>query len=83
MSENRHEQIAGLLLDFCNRQGVLFIKDLTLAHLTTWQSDWSVKAPQARRSRQEKVKNFLLHGLGNDLDESGHRLERRQGQDER
>ena len=59
MSENRHEQIAGLLLDFCNRQGVLFIKDLTLAHLTTWQSDWSVKAPQARRSRQEKVKNFL------------------------
>jgi integrase/recombinase XerD len=57
----RHEYVTSLLLDFCERQGVLFIKDLTLAHLTTWQSDWSVKAPQARRSRQEKVKNFLKY----------------------
>jgi site-specific recombinase XerD len=63
----RHEQIAGLLLDFCNRQGVLFIKDLTLAHLTTWQSDWSVKAPQARRSRQEKVKNFLKYCMASGM----------------
>lgn len=55
----RHKHIAGLLLDFCNREGVLFIKDLTLAHLTTWQAGWTLKAPQAMRSRQEKVKNFL------------------------
>jgi integrase/recombinase XerD len=57
----RHEHTTGLLIDFCNRQGILFIKDLTLAHLTAWQVDWTVKAPQARRSRQEKVKNFLKY----------------------
>src|SRR6266699_6827068 len=26
----RHKHIASLLLDFCNREGILFIKDLTL-----------------------------------------------------
>lgn len=57
----RHEHITGLLLDFCNREGVLFIKDLSLVHLTTWQAQWTLKAPQARRGRQEKVKNFLKY----------------------
>jgi site-specific recombinase XerD len=52
----RHKYITALLLDFCNREGVLFIKDLNLTHLTAWQAQWTVKAPQARRSRQEKVK---------------------------
>ncbi len=63
----RHEQIAKLLLDFCNREGVLFIKDLTLAHLTTWQAQWTLKAPQARRSRQEKVRNFLKYCLSSGM----------------
>jgi site-specific recombinase XerD len=57
----RHKYITALLLDFCNREGVLFIKDLNLTHLTAWQAQWTVKAPQARRSRQEKVKNFLKY----------------------
>jgi integrase/recombinase XerD len=55
----RHEHITGLLLEFCNRQGIMFVKDITLAHLTTWRSQWTLKSPQARRSRQEKVKNFF------------------------
>ncbi len=63
----RHEQITKLLLDFCNREGVLFIKDLTLAHLTTWQAQWTLKAPQARRSRQEKVRNFLKYCLSSGM----------------
>ena len=63
----RHEQITRLLLDFCNREGILFIKDLTLAHLTTWQAQWTLKAPQARRSRQEKVKNFLKYCLSSGM----------------
>jgi integrase/recombinase XerD len=63
----RHEQITRLLLDFCNREGILFIKDLTLAHLTSWQAQWTLKAPQARRSRQEKVKNFLKYCLSSGM----------------
>src|SRR5947207_13493136 len=55
------------LVEFCDRQGVLLIKDLTLAHLTTWQAQWTLKAPQARRSRQEKVRNFLKYCLSSGM----------------
>jgi len=37
----RHEQIMRALAEFCDRQGILLIKDVTLAHLTMWQSQWS------------------------------------------
>jgi len=55
------------LAEFCDRQGILLIKDATLAHLTTWQSQWTLKAPQARRSRQEKVRNFFKYCLANGM----------------
>jgi site-specific recombinase XerD len=55
----RHEYITGLLLVFCNRENIVFLKDVNLAHLTSWRAEWSLKSPQARRSRQEKVKNFF------------------------
>ena len=55
------------LVEFCDRQGVLLIQDVTLAHLTMWQSRWTLKAPQARRSRQEKVRNFFKYCLANGM----------------
>jgi len=60
----RHEYITGLLLDFCTQRNVYFIKDVTLAHLTEWRANWTLKSPQARRSRQEKVKNFFKFCAG-------------------
>ena len=63
----RHEQIMRALAEFCDRQGILLIKDVTLAHLTMWQSQWTLKAPQARRSRQEKVRNFFKYCLANGM----------------
>ncbi len=63
----RHEQITKLLLDFCDRQGIFFAKDITLDHLNTWQSAWTLKAPQAVRSRQEKVKNFFKYCLASGM----------------
>jgi site-specific recombinase XerD len=61
----RHEQITKSLVDFCNHEGVLFIKDITLDHLNMWQASWPLKAPQARRSRQEKARNFFKYCLAN------------------
>ena len=55
----RHEHTTADLLKFCNAQGIDFIKDITLSHLGSWRGTWNVQAPQARRSRQEKVKNFF------------------------
>ena len=55
----RHTYITGLLLEFCKRQGIVAIRDITLAHLGAWRSEWTVKSAQARRSFQEKVRNFF------------------------
>ena len=60
----RHKFITGLFLNFCNRMGIVFIKDITLSHLTTWRSEWTLKSAQARRSRQEKIKNFFKFCFG-------------------
>jgi integrase/recombinase XerD len=63
----RHKHITKQLLEFCNHEGILFIKDVTLAHLTTWRGQWTLKAPQARRSCQEKVRNFFKFCLGSGM----------------
>jgi site-specific recombinase XerD len=61
----RHEHIMGDLQTYCNQNGILFVKDLTLDHLNKWQTGWTVKAPQAVRSQQEKVRNFFKYALAN------------------
>jgi integrase/recombinase XerD len=63
----RHEHITADLLKFCNHEGIFFVKDITLHHLTTWRGQWTVKAPQARRSRQEKVRNFFKFCFGSGM----------------
>lgn len=46
----RHKYITDLLLAFCERERIVYIKDVTLAHLTSWRTEWTLKAPEARRS---------------------------------
>src|SRR5207247_11123922 len=48
--------------------------DVTLAHLTMWQSQWTLKAPRARRSRQEKVRNFFKYCLANGMIATNHAI---------
>jgi site-specific recombinase XerD len=55
----RHKYTTSLLLEFCKRQGIQFVKDITVSHLGSWRSEWTVKTPQARRAFQEKVRNFF------------------------
>jgi site-specific recombinase XerD len=55
----RHLYITGLLKGYCQRQGIQYVRDITVAHLGSWRAEWPVKTPQARRSFQEKVKNFF------------------------
>lgn len=63
----RHEHITKQLLEFCNRRGILFIKDVTLDVLTSWRGEWTVKAPQARRSMQEKLRNCFKFCFGSGM----------------
>lgn len=38
---------------------MFFVKDITLAHLTTWRASWPFKSPLVKRSWQERTKSFF------------------------
>ena len=44
---------------FCDTAGIYFVKDITLAHLTTWRAAWPFVSPLAKRNNQERVKGFF------------------------
>jgi len=55
----KHTLTLSRLQDFCDKQGVFFVKDITLAHLTTWRASWPFKSPLVKRSWQERTKAFF------------------------
>jgi len=58
----RYEHVLNQLLDFCNRNAVVFVRDITADHLEAWLTSevWaSLKSLHARRSHGEKVRNFF------------------------
>jgi site-specific recombinase XerD len=55
----KHKLTLSRLQAFCDREGLLFIKDVTLAHLTTWRAKWTFDSPLAKRNNQERVKGFF------------------------
>jgi len=58
----RYEHALSQLLDFCNRNGVIFVRDITADHLDAWLTSevWtSLKSLHARRSHGEKIRNFF------------------------
>ena len=55
----KHKHTLKRLQEFCDKAGVFFVKDITLAHLTTWRASWPFKSPLVKRSWQERVKAFF------------------------
>ena len=55
----KHTHTLKRLQDFCDKQGTFFVKDITLAHLTTWRASWPFRSPLVKRSWQERVKAFF------------------------
>ena len=55
----KHTRTMKRLQDFCDKQGVFFAKDITLAHLTSWRATWPFNSPLAKRNNQERVKSFF------------------------
>jgi integrase/recombinase XerD len=55
----KHTHTLKRLQDFCDKQGIFFVKDITLAHLTTWRASWPFRSPLVKRSWQERVKAFF------------------------
>lgn len=55
----KHNHTLKRLQDFCDRAEILYVKDITLAHLTTWRASWPFKSPLVKRSWQERTKAFF------------------------
>jgi hypothetical protein len=56
---HKHTHTLKRLQDFCDKQAIFFVKDITLAHLTTWRASWPFRSPLVKRSWQERVKAFF------------------------
>jgi len=62
LSENtlyKHTLTLKRLQEFCDKEGVFFVKDISLSHLTTWRASWPFKSPLVKRSWQERIKAFF------------------------
>jgi integrase/recombinase XerD len=55
----KHTLTLNRLQAFCDQEGIYFVKDITLAHLTTWRATWAFESPLAKRNNQERVKSFF------------------------
>lgn len=55
----RHKAVMTLLQEFCAARGIAMLKDIKLPDVTEWQYTWKLKSAAAKRSRQEKVRNFF------------------------
>lgn len=62
LSENtlyKHTLTLKRLQTFCDAEGIFFVKDIALSHLTTWRAAWTFESPLAKRNNQERVKSFF------------------------
>ena len=55
----KHTLTLNRLQTYCDKEGVFFVKDITLAHLTSWRAGWAFESPLAKRNNQERVKSFF------------------------
>ena len=55
----KHKLTLDRLQSFCEGEGLFFLKDVTLSHLTTWRARWTFESPLAKRNNQERVKSFF------------------------
>ncbi len=56
---SKHKLTMSRLQKHCDREGLMFIRDLTLSHLTSWRATWPFKSPIAKRNNQERVRAFF------------------------
>jgi integrase/recombinase XerD len=59
----KHRRMTALLLDYCHRKNLLFIRELTLPHLTAHRAEWdkNLKSKLSRRNNQGRLKEFFRY----------------------
>lgn len=59
----KHRRTLRLLLDYCYRKNLSFIRELTLPHLTAHRAEWEENLPSklSRRNNQGRIKEFFRY----------------------
>ena len=59
----KHRRMTALLLDYCHRNNLHFIRDLRLPHLTAHRAEWdsNLKSKLSRRNNQGRLKEFFRY----------------------
>jgi integrase len=59
----KHRRMTALLLGYCHRKNLLFIRDVTLPHLTAHRAEWeqNFKSKLSRRNNQGRLKEFFRY----------------------
>ena len=55
----KHTLTLNRLQTFCDTEGLFFVKDISLSHLTSWRAAWPFESRLAKRNTQERVKSFF------------------------
>ena len=60
---SKHRLTTSRLLDFCRRKDILFIRDITLPHLTEHRVEWDeyFDRPLCKRTNQERLRSFFRY----------------------
>lgn len=57
----KHKLTLSRLQAFCDAKDILYVKNITLHHLTSWRANWTFVSPLAQRNEQERVKGFFKY----------------------
>jgi len=59
----KHRRMLALLLGYCHRKNLLFIRDASLPHLTAHRAEWekNLKSKLSRRNNQGRLKEFFRY----------------------
>ena len=59
----KHRRMLALLLGYCHRKNLLFIRDVSLPHLTAHRAEWekNLKSKLSRRNNQGRLKEFFRY----------------------
>jgi hypothetical protein len=59
----KHENMTALLIDYCRRENLLFIRDVGLPHLIAHRAEWerTEKSKLTRRNHQGRLKEFFRY----------------------
>lgn len=55
------------LVEYCKREGITLLRDVTLPVLTSWRAEWTEKSPTSKANQQGRVRSFFRYCVDADF----------------